>query len=93
MPLAVQMITYDLQRPGQDYAGLFEAIKSLGTWWHCLESVWLIKTPLASGQVCESLRPHIDANDSLMVAALSGNWATLGLSAECNDWLRENLGR
>jgi hypothetical protein len=87
----VQFISYDLRRPGQDYAGLFAAIKSLGAWWHHLESVWLVKTPLTSDKIRDTLRPHLDANDSLLVAALSGNWGTLGLSSDGNDWLRKNL--
>jgi hypothetical protein len=88
------MISYDLQRPGQNYPELFDAIKSVGTtWWHCLESVWLVKTTLASAQVREQLRLHIDANDKILVAALAGNWASLGLKQECNDWLSENLAR
>jgi hypothetical protein len=91
--LAVQLISYDLRRPGRDYAGLFDAIKELGLWWHCLESVWLVKTSLTSGEIRDMLRPHLHANDALLVAALSGSWATLGLSGDCNDWLRDNLAR
>jgi hypothetical protein len=89
--LAVQIISYDLRKPGQDYTGLFDGIKALGSWWHCLESVWLVNTPLAGAQVRDALRGHLDANDSLMVAALGGNWATLGLSGNCTDWLRAHL--
>jgi hypothetical protein len=89
--MPVQIISYDLRKPGQDYTGLFEAIKALGTSWHCLESVWLVNTPMASGQVRDSLNSHIDANDSLLVAALSGNWATLGLPKNGTDWLRKVL--
>jgi hypothetical protein len=89
--MAVQIISYDLRQPGQDYTGLFDAIKALGSWWHCLESVWLVDTSLAGQQVRDALRAHIDANDSLMVATLGGNWATLGLSGKCTGWLREHL--
>lgn len=89
--MPVQMISYDLRRPGQDYAGLFDAIKALGPSWHCLESVWLVNTSMASGQVRDSLNLHIDANDSLLVAVLGGHWATLGLPKNCTDWLRQFL--
>ena len=89
--MLVQCISYDLRTPGQDYAGLFEAIKSLGTWWHCLESVWLVRTSLTSGQIRDALRPHIDANDALLVAVLGGGWATCGLTGDCSNWLRNNL--
>ena len=71
-----------------------DAIKRIGTgWWHCLESVWLVETTLASTQVRDTLQQYVDANDRILVAALGGNWATLGLAQECNQWLRENLAR
>lgn len=89
--MSVQFVTYDLRRPGQDYAGLFDSIKALGSWWHCLESVWLVKTHLTSGQVRDALHTHIHSTDSLTVAELSGNWATLGLEEDCVAWLRNNL--
>ena len=90
--MPIQLISYDLQRPGQNYPDLFNAIKSIGTnWWHCLESVWLIRTTLASAQVQDQLRLHIDASDKILIAALAGNWATIGLNQECNQWLRNNL--
>lgn len=87
--MPVQMISYDLRSPGQDYAGLFDAIEALGPSWHCLESVWLVSASMASGQVRDTLNPHLDANDSLLVAALGRNWATLGLQEDCTDWLRQ----
>jgi hypothetical protein len=94
MALPVQLISYDLQRPGQSYPGLFDASKSVGkSWRHCLESVWLAKTAPASTQVRDTLEPYVDANDKILVAALAGNWAILSLTQECNKWLRENLAR
>lgn len=89
--MAVQLITYDLRKPGQDYTRLFAAIEALGTWWHCLESVWLVRTSMTSTQVRDALRPCLDANDSLMVAGLNGNWATFGLGGDCTDWLHANV--
>ncbi len=83
------MISYNLRRPGQYYMGLFEAIKALGPSWHGLESIWLVSTLLASGQVRDTLNPHIDASDSLLVAASDGNWAAIGLPKNCTDWLRQ----
>jgi hypothetical protein len=79
--MPIQMISYDLQKPGRSYPGLFDAIKRIGTgWWHCLESVWLVETTLASTQVRDTLQQYVDANDRILVAALGGNWATLGLA-------------
>lgn len=37
------LVGYDLNRPHQDYGDLIDAIKALGTWWHCLDSTWIVK--------------------------------------------------
>jgi hypothetical protein len=60
------VIGYDLLKPGQDYESLFEAIKSVGSsWWHCLDSTWIVITNRTAMQVRDHLRPHMDANDRL----------------------------
>jgi hypothetical protein len=63
-------VNYDLKAPGRDYAGLYDAIKSCGTWWHYLGSTWLIDTALTVGGVWERLAPHIDNNDYVLVIAV-----------------------
>lgn len=89
--MAKQLISYDLSKPGRNYDELYEAIKAIGTWWHCLESVWIVVTDLTSGQVRDRLKPYIDGNDKLAVFKLEGDWATYGLETTCNDWLRNNM--
>ena len=82
----VLLITYDLNRPGQQYASLYEEIKKAGTWWHHLESTWIIETDLTPRQWYERLTPHIDRNDNLIVVEITRNyygWAP----KEAWDWL------
>ena len=87
------LVGYDLIKPGKDYANLIEAIKSLSqTWWHCLDSTWIIKTNLTYVQVRDSLLQHIDGNDRLLVATLSAPAAwTTSFSDNCQKWLKGNL--
>jgi hypothetical protein len=89
--MKLQLISYDLITPGRDYKKLFEAIKAHGTWSRPLESVWIVATTKASGEIRESLEPYIDTNDKLLVVALAGNWATRNVSKEVTDWLKQNL--
>ena len=90
--MAAQLISYDLRRPGRNYPELFSAIKSIDAYpHHCLESVWIVRTSLASSEVLNRLQHHMDANDKVLVTALTGDWATLGLDKGCNDWLRTSL--
>ena len=86
------MIGYDLIKPGKDYADLINAIKALtSSWWHCLDSTWIIKTNQKAVQVRDELSAHLDANDRLLVATLSGPAAWLHFSQECGEWLKNNL--
>lgn len=85
------MIGYDLNRPGQDYESLIEAIKGLDDWWHCLDSTWIVRSSLTVVQIRDLLSPHIDSNDELLVALLSGEAAWTGFDDECASWLTKNL--
>jgi hypothetical protein len=89
MPL--QLISYTLKKRGRSYDDLFETIATLGKWWNCLDSVWIVKTDLTCAQIQERLYPFVDKKDELVVLGLNGNWATCGFDEECRDWLRDNL--
>ena len=85
------LVSYDLNSPGKDYTKLFDAIKAFGTWWHYLDSTWIIKTDLDAGAIRDKLSPPvIDENDNLLVVRLQGNWASR-LSAKANQWLTNNV--
>lgn len=87
------LIGYDLRKSGQDYAGLIDAIKALGSdWWHCLDSTWIVKTNKTTVSVRDTLSPHIDNNDRLLVVDITGDAAAwTGFDTECSDWLKKNL--
>lgn len=90
--MSTYLITYDLSQPGRDYSGLYEAIKGVGsTWWHCLESNWIVKTNSNAVAIRDTILPHIDSNDKLLVVKLSGEGAWKGFDTECSNWLKNNL--
>jgi hypothetical protein len=90
--MAIYSIGYDLNRPGQGYSALIEAIKTtFGTWWHHLDSTWLVKTNLSMVQVRDLLNPYLDQNDELLVVELSGGFASHGFNSEAAAWLNNNL--
>lgn len=89
--MSVKMVTYDLNRPGQNYQDLYPTIKALGNWWHCLESVWFVNTSLTSAQMRDRVRMVVDANDKVLVTPVGPDWATSGFNEDCNKWLRDNL--
>lgn len=86
------MIGYDLNRPGQNYDKLTEAIKGVGSnWWHCLDSSWIVISNLTAVQIRDTLAPHIDKNDELLVAALTSESAWQGFDTDCSSWLKNNM--
>ena len=83
----VILITYDLHRPLQNYKGLHDEIKKLGsTWWHYLESTWLVDTTLTPQQAWERLANQVDKDDRVLVIRATGSnsgW----LTQDAWDWL------
>lgn len=91
--MATYLVGYDLNRPRKetDYPKLIEALKSFGTWWHCLDSTWLIKTEMSTVEVRDMLNAYIDSGDELLVLTLAGEGAWTGFKDECSTWLKNNL--
>lgn len=89
MALNLYMICYDLNSPGQDYAGLYEKIKSYSTWWHHLDSTWIVKTSDTAVQIRDELSQHIDSGDELLVVKF-GSWAGKGFKKRAYDWIHNN---
>lgn len=86
------MIGYDLNKSGKDYDGLIAEIKSIsGTWWHHLDSTWLVVTDLTAVQVRDRLAPHLDSDDELLVAKVCAPAAWKGFNESGSDWLHKYL--
>ena len=86
------LVTYDLRGAAKDYDGLYEAIKSCGSWWHHLESVWIITTRLSADGVFERIGPHLTANARCLVVQIHPEDRRQGwLPALAWDWLNENV--
>lgn len=77
----IYSITYDLNKPGQDYPGLFDAIKGLGSsWWHYLDSFWLVDTSQRAQDISEMIKSKTDATD---------HWLVIRVDRDYQGWLPE----
>jgi hypothetical protein len=85
-------INYDLKTPGRDYAGLYEAIKSCGAWWHYLDSTWLVDTSLNAGRIFERLRSHVDGTDRVLVIGVTSDYQGW-LTDEAWEWINSRQRR
>lgn len=87
--MSVLLITYDLKKPGQDYANVLAYIKSFA-WARLSESTYAIETTLDASSVYNGVRQFMDPNDHVYVVPLGYPYAGFGLT-EVNDWLTSRL--
>ena len=88
----IYQISYDLKTPGQDYSGLYEAIKSLGSWCHHQKSNWLVDTHFNASQIFDKLKGHIDQNDLLLIINVGNDYAGW-LPKTAWDWIKQRVRR
>lgn len=82
------LVTYDLNKSGQNYDALIEKIKTLGAWAKVQQSVWYLHTSYSTDEVLDRLSKVTDFNDSIFVANMnSASWR--GLSSEVQQFIHE----
>ena len=83
-------INYDLKAPGRDYAGLFNAIREIGKWWHYLDSTWIVISNEEPQQIWDRLGPHVDKNDNMLIVEIRDN-AQGWLPNDAWNWIHTNV--
>ncbi len=86
----ILLITYDLKKPGKDYTGLYNVIKTAPKWWHYLESTWIIQTPESVDTWNSRLTKVLDQNDHLLIVDITKRPRQGWLPKEAWDWIRTN---
>lgn len=66
------IITYDLNKSGQDYEKLIGAIKKFSCY-AFLKSAWFIKSTSSAEELSKHFLQFIDKNDRLLVAEVNQN--------------------
>ena len=96
--MPIYLIGYDL-KSGQDYSDLIAELKSFGTWWHGLDSTWLIKSEESTTALRDRLFLKLpSSNDKLLVLKYvtskelsTGVAAWAGFAGSAHEWLKEFL--
>ncbi len=89
----VFLISYDLNKPGQNYDEVHQAIMdaSDGRWCHCLESTWLIRSKtLGAEEISERIMSKMDKTDRLLVIEVKPNYQGW-LSRDLWDYIKNEL--
>ena len=82
------LVGYDLNKQPESYADLIAKLKSFGTWWHGLDSTWLIRSDHTVAQLRDELMAFLDRDDELVLLDVTGDsWGSYGLTKELSDWV------
>jgi hypothetical protein len=76
------LVTYDLDKPGQNYDAVHAKIKSLGKWYHPQFSVFYIHTALSARDAHAAIAAVMDGNDKLIVADVTNIIIARALDAD-----------
>lgn len=87
--MAIHIVAYDLNKPGQDYEALLEKLATYDRF-HAQGSVWLLNSNNTAEQIRDDLLKHLDSNDKLIVSKM-GEAAWFGYSAEVSKWINNNV--
>jgi len=80
-------ITFDLNKAGQDYNSLYQAIRDLGPTIRPLQNLWIAQTTKSATEITELLMRVIDSNDRLFVVRVNaGQWDCYMLQSDIN-WI------
>lgn len=87
------IVTYDLvgtDESSSDYKRLIEKIKAYPNWAKLQYSAWILRSEKSAKTIRDELLAHMDSNDRLFVAKLTGEAAWHNSICK-NDWLMSNL--
>jgi hypothetical protein len=85
----VLLVAYDLHKPDRDYTDVENLIKSLGSWCHLEESVWLLDTTSTPSQVRDALQ-KVGEDATYFTQRVTSNWASFNASSEKVKWLKSS---
>ncbi|HCU24468.1 MAG TPA: hypothetical protein DF383_05570 [Deltaproteobacteria bacterium] len=91
--MAVYLVSYDLKKPGQNYFPLYEVLKSGASWWHYLDSTWMIDSHESIEVWEQRIKSQLDQNDSFLIVKLLAGQSYVGwLPREAWEWVKQRLG-
>lgn len=87
----VYAITYDLNKPGQDYAGLYSTLKTLGDWIWPLQNLWFVDSGKGAQEIADIIHAVTDPNDSVFVSRVNDYQWESWMDNKANDWINARL--
>lgn len=85
----IYLISYDLKAPNRNYDDLYAILKTAESWWHYLESTWLIYTSDGIEAWQMRIKSAIDNNDSFIIVDVTKEPRNGWLPKKAWEWIRE----
>lgn len=84
-------VTYDLPEDS-DRGPLVDRIKEFASWWHHLESTWLVATEdgMSATDVARECRRVAPPGGKVLVFEVGEAWAGFGFNERGTGWLQRN---
>jgi hypothetical protein len=87
-------VSYDLNKPHQNYEAVIKKIKEQGYWAKAQKSFWYISTEKTASEVASEIWQSMDKSDSLIVADISNKLAIwYNLSDEVSNFIKSQWVR
>lgn len=88
--MSVYCVSYDLNKSGQNYSGLYAELEASPSWWHFLDSTWLISTSETADQLSARLLKKLDTNDRVLVIKVTRDYAGW-LTEDAWNWINQHV--
>lgn len=89
--MMLYLVSYDLRNgTAGDYEELYREFETFSDSKRCLESSWLVATPLSCGSVRDRLYAHMKKGDHIVVVPYDEPRSSM-LSSDVVQWIRKYL--
>lgn len=88
--MAVYVVSYDLNKAGQNYKDLYAELEDSPGWCREVDSTWLISTSETAEQLWARLKPHFDANDRCMIVTATRPYSGW-MRDSAWEWMKNHL--
>ena len=89
----ILLVSYDLNKPGKDYPTLYDVLKSGLSWWHYLDSTWVIYTNESTDTWEKKIKAAVDQNDHFIIVDITRRARNGWLPKKAWEWLDEHEKR
>lgn len=86
----ILLISYKLKSSTKDYSSLYNKIKTATSWWHYIDSIWIIKTNDSLNDWNARLHNEMAPDDFLFIVDITNQSRNGWLTKDAWEWFKKN---